>query len=179
MTKINKKLLIIVIGLAIIFSFVIVFYFLNIPVYTINQTGEISDGYSTIQALKSDSSLIARVNIRDVETLKYNDVIFTISNATITNVFKGNIEPRTIRILETGGIHNNIEYVFEENKVFKRNEKAIVFLKKYKGPIVDDAYVVLGVFQGKFIEKDDKLIPSKHTIGELKTVSKLIDLKIK
>lgn len=177
MSLINKKSIYLVLISAVVISFIIIYY-KNIPIRTVNISGEINKGYLTIQELKDDSDMIARVDIYNIRSLKYSDVVFTISEAKVSNVFKGDKKIKELKILETGGIYNNSEYIFEENKVFNKGQKAVVFLQKYNGPIVEDAYVVLGVFQGKFIESSKALLPSKHTVGELKQVNDVKDLKL-
>lgn len=72
-----------------------------------------------------------------------------------------------------------MNYAFDGNEVFKENEKALVFLDKYTGPVADDAYVVLGVYQGKYVFTDDStLLAPKEAQGDLAKVKSIEDLGI-
>jgi len=155
----------------------LIIYTLNIPLRTVDTGGELTKGYSSIDDLKDSSELIAEVLVSDSDALKYKNVIFTVQSAQVQKLYKGSVDIKDIQILETGGVYGNAEYTFEKNKVMKKGEKAVVFLEKYKGPILKDAYVILGVFQGKFtIDKNGDLTPSYETIGEISNVKNLGDL---
>jgi len=96
--------------------------------------------------------LIAEVEIEKSDSFPYKHVVFTLSEAKLLHVYKGEVQnDETIKILETGGYKDGTEYTFEGNKVFTEKETAIVFLEKYEGPIVDYAYVIKGGYQGKFV----------------------------
>jgi len=84
--------------------------------------------------------------------------------------------------LETGGQIDNKEYSIEGNDVLRENEKAILFLEKYEGPVAEDAYVVLGVYQGKFkINPDNNqyIVPSgaPQFLEELKNIDIILESK--
>ncbi|WP_135549230.1 hypothetical protein [Paenibacillus cymbidii] len=173
--KRNKIVVLSAITFIAIIGFIV--YTLNIPLRTVDTGGELTKGYSSVNDLKDSSELIAEVLIADSDALKYKNVVFTVQSAQVQKLFKGNADTKNIQILETGGVYGNVEYTFEKNKVMKKGEKAVVFLEKYKGPILKDAYVILGVFHGKFtFDEDGDLTPSHETVGEISTVKNLGDL---
>lgn len=129
-------------------------------------SGELEVKYTTIDQLKNASDLIVEVKAADVGSLKYEGLAFSLVNAEVKKVYKGDVG-KNVNILETGGTVEGQEYVFEDSPVFKKNESAIVFLRKYIGPVTENAYVVTGAIQGKFKMDGDKLKAPKHAEGEL------------
>lgn len=118
----------------------------------VNISGDVHESFTNIQQLKDSSELIAEVEIEKSDSFPYKHVVFTLSEAKLLQVYKGEVQnDETIKILETGGYKDGTEYTFEGNKVFTEKETAIVFLEKYEGPIVDHAYVIKGGDQGKFV----------------------------
>lgn len=102
--------------------------------------------------------MIAKVEINVSESFQYKNVVFTLSDAKVKQVYKGDVEPENvIKILETGGYKDGTEYTFEGNEVFETGEKAYVYLEKYEGPVAKDAYVIKGVYQGNFLEEEGEL----------------------
>ncbi|KMZ41702.1 MULTISPECIES: hypothetical protein [Bacillales] len=119
---------------------------------------DVVEGFDSIKELHESAEVIAEVEINDSESFQYSNVVFTRSDAKVKQVYKGDVEPENvIKILETGGYKNGTEYTFEGNKVFETGEKAYVYLEKYEGPVADDAYVIKGVYQGKFLKEEGKL----------------------
>lgn len=143
----------------------------------INVSGDVSRWYDSFSELEKDADVIVEVEIENIDTILFSDVVFSVSSAKVTNVLKGEYTEKTINILETGGIYKGQEYVFEENPVSKKNQKQLLYLVRYVGPIHDDAYVILGVYQGKFnIDKNNKLIPSYGVSSGLKSTSEVSEL---
>ncbi|MGG1553391.1 hypothetical protein [Paenibacillus ferrarius] len=117
--------------------------------------------YSTLGELTSDAEDIAEINVLSQETITYLDVPFTISTVTVKSALKGSIkEGDTIKVIETGGEYSPIgkdgkelpktNLKFNGIEVLSKNDHAILFLNKFVGPQVKDAYVPVGVYQGKF-----------------------------
>ncbi|WP_173275974.1 hypothetical protein [Paenibacillus sp. NEAU-GSW1] len=146
---------------------------------TVNVHFDLSEHFESVESLQESASLIARVKIKDTSSYQYGNVVFTLSDATVKKVYKGDIEKQAdIRILETGGSYEGLVYIAEGNAVFAKNDEAVVFLEKYDGPVAEDAYVIKGVYQGKFKVKGDQLIPSDEVFGELQTVDSYSDLNL-
>jgi molybdopterin converting factor small subunit len=62
------------------------------------------------------------------------------------------------------------------NPLVKKNEKVLLFLKKYKGPVIEDAYRTLGSYQGHFkINKDGDIIvvgdKNEHRVKDANSLS--------
>ncbi|BFT71230.1 hypothetical protein [Paenibacillus sp. P36] len=144
----------------------------------VNIQGELSKEYDSVDALKQDSDLIVEIIATNVNSLKYEGLIFSITDSTVNKVYKGAIQGSSIKILENGGSYEGKEYIFEESPVLKSSESAIVFLKKYNGPITDHAYVVTGAIQGKFKKNGSKLHPPHYAPGELAGVKDIANLRL-
>ncbi|WP_169091583.1 hypothetical protein [Paenibacillus sp. PL91] len=125
---------------------------------------------------------IYEIVVNSSNSFEFKDIVSTLSNSKVTKVYKGNNTPG-VKILETGGILEDIEYQFDDSPVLKAGDKAIVFLKKYEGPIIEaqGGFVVSGVFQGKFdIDKTTGLIkPNEHKKGKLSSVKSVSELIVK
>ncbi|MFF0827248.1 hypothetical protein ACFYU8_10235 [Brevibacillus sp. NPDC003359] len=124
----------------------------------VDVSGDVVEGFDSIKKLNESAEVIAEVEINESESFQYKNVVFTISDAKVKQVYKGDVDPENvIKILETGGYKDGTEYTFEGNEVFETGEKAYVYLEKYEGPVAEDAYVIKGVYQGKFLEEEGKL----------------------
>lgn len=125
----------------------------------VDVSGEVVEDFDSIQKLNESAEVIAKVEINVSESFQYKNVVFTLSDAKVKQVYKGDVEPENvIKILETGGYKDGTEYTFEGNEVFETGEKAYVYLEKYEGPVAKDAYVIKGVYQGKFLEEEGELL---------------------
>lgn len=143
--------------------------------------GSLAESFTNVEALKNKSEIIAEVQIKDADSFHYETMTFTLSEGVVKKVYKGELNKKdTIHILETGGRNGLEEYTFEGNKVFEEGDKAIVFLEKYEGPVAPDAYVIKGVYQGKFKIKDENgsLEPAKHVSTKLEKVENIGDLEL-
>ncbi|WP_400162059.1 hypothetical protein ACAF76_017025 [Brevibacillus sp. TJ4] len=90
----------------------------------------------------------------DTESIVYNDVTFHITKITINKLYRGMdsvSEGDTITLLQTD--------ILEDPLVEERKE-LILFLKKYQGPVIDNAYRIVGLKQGHFtLNSDGKVYP--------------------
>lgn len=144
----------------------------------INVSGSLVKIYKNIEELDNDSDFGIEGTVLSNEYMRYKDVAFTISTVKVEKSLKGDItEGSTIRVLQTGGIVDvtnenlpekafedkeevaiskerskgkKVEIVFENAPVLKTNQKCILYLDKYEGPIGEDLYVAEGDFQGRF-----------------------------
>ncbi|MFB9328115.1 hypothetical protein ACFFSY_19480 [Paenibacillus aurantiacus] len=134
--------------------------------------------FTSLDELTSRANDIVEVDILDQqETVEYGGVVFTISAAKVISAQKGNLTPdAVIKVLETGGVMSDgQEFKFNGIPVAKKKDKLFLFLEAYKGPITQDAYVPIGVYQGKFkVEKDEviQLAPSEEKLKDYKPVKK-------
>ncbi|GMK43724.1 hypothetical protein PghCCS26_08510 [Paenibacillus glycanilyticus] len=113
---------------------------------------DLANIYSSLDELESASDLIAEVSITgDIENVEYEGANFTLSDAKVKEVIKGDEIKGNIKIFEVERFNINLT---------KKNDKFILFLQKYQGPVTnEDAYVITGVYQGKFsISNDNKVI---------------------
>lgn len=133
----------------------------------------LTDEFRSIQELRDRAELIALVSVKSTKSLTVSGVTFTLSESEIKEVFKGDAPQRVINILETGGIDGKGNMIsYSDNPVFQRNDQAVVFLERYVGDVAKDAYVILGVYQGKFrVVDEDKLIPTTGVSDQLENLT--------
>lgn len=181
----------------------------NLP--TSNMSGKLVNYYKTLNEINNDSELVVMGTIIENEYIEYDDLIFTLSKFKINNVIKGELNVGdTIKVLQTGGISEitpnstdvksfedpeEVEKYSNENygkkyettiegvSVLKENDNAILLLKKYVGPIVEDSYVGTGDFQGRFIINSNtksntpSVTPQSTFLTETVTFDDLMNLK--
>lgn len=154
---------------------------MNVPLFTIHSTGELSESFSTTDSFKTNADLIVEMKKTGGKSFKYEGVAFTLSTGSVTAIYKGKLaDKKEIKILETGGVVHHIKYTFEGHEVLKNNDTAIVFLRKYNGPATDEeAYVILGEFQGKFkLDAEGNIIdPHKYLSEPLKSIRSKAELE--
>ncbi|GGG91028.1 hypothetical protein [Paenibacillus radicis (ex Gao et al. 2016)] len=147
------------------------------PTSTVSMHFDLSESFQSVDQLRTSSPVIARVKINTTKSYPYSNVVFTLSEASVQKVYKGQLG-KQIHILETGGSYGGLHYLAEGNAVFASNDEAVVFLEKYEGPVAEDAYVIKGVYQGKFKVAGERLIPSSEVLGELQSIQSFNDLQI-
>jgi hypothetical protein len=121
---------------------------------SIMSSADLETHYETLDSIINDADLIAEVKVKEKATKKdYNSATFMINQVQIKEVIIGDstLKGKEINLLELGFDESDLNIV-------KNNKKYLIFLTKYEGPITDDAYVVTGVYQGKFkINTDESL----------------------
>jgi hypothetical protein len=120
----------------------------------------LEEHFQNFQELQNRASNIIQVTVIDnIETINYGEVTFTVSKAKVLSGFEGTLKVGDeIILLETGGMMNNgQELKFNGIPVIKPGEELFLFVDKYVGPVTKDAYIPIGVYQGKFKVKDNKV----------------------
>ena len=114
---------------------------------------DVEKTFNTLDEIASDSTLIVHVTLQDQsEVISYGGADFSLSKLYIQKMYKGDAKlvNTTINLLELSTI---------DIKKDQGNGMYLLFLKPYEGPIVSNAYVISGVYQGRFkYDNDDKLI---------------------
>jgi hypothetical protein len=179
---------------------------------TIDTSPSLTKIYKSISELKDDSDIIIEGTVKDTTSVMQGPVPFTISQVHVDEVYMSN-DPDIVRggeahIIETGGIINPDfqikeflekfpgkpidsgkvkpkEMTMDGISVLKPYNHAILFAKRYTGKATQEkAYVILGVYQGKFLVEDGKVIhdiPDKVKVkfkDEFKSKSDLIKLML-
>lgn len=129
--------------------------------------GQLAESYSSIAALSRAADLIVIGEIDGNSSKTYGNLPFTDVLVRPTRTLKG-VAPAPLTVLETGGLleahpklpgavpGSPIPASFEGVPVMAPGERYVLFLRGYQGPITADAWVILGVVQGKFaIGRDD------------------------
>ncbi|MFC5528603.1 hypothetical protein [Cohnella yongneupensis] len=131
--------------------------------------------YQNFEEITIDSDLIVEVELTgNTKQFNYGHADWSVADAEVKKVYKGDekFKSELIQILEVAPLDNT-----SENYV---NKKHLLFLKKYIGPMIEDAYVIAGVYQGNFkIDNEDKLIYEADKYhGYISFQSKLNNQKI-
>ncbi|MDP5272841.1 hypothetical protein [Chengkuizengella axinellae] len=150
-------------------------------------TGVVSLSQGSIGSLDINSKEIF-TDVKDIATLTPTVIVgqvksvpesFDYSQATF---FKAEVEIKEIyrdteKNLKKGDtitlLQNDIVSV---DPLVEKNEKVLLFLKKYTGPVIEDAYRTLGSYQGHFrINKDGDIIvvgnKKEHRIKDINSLS--------
>lgn len=106
-----------------------------------------SEIFSDMSELATRSSLVVVGQVKtSSEPFEYGSVTFFESQIQIKDLYRdannGLTKNDTITLLQ-----NDIE---EIDPLVKKGEKVLLFLKKYEGPVIDDAYRIVGLYQGHF-----------------------------
>lgn len=147
-------------------------------VQTVEVSGDLAIQYKSVDELKRNAEIIVRVKAEKVKSLTFQNTVFTVSTNDVQKVYKGTSVPSTLKVLETGGLIGDKNYVFESSPVLSPGEEAVLFLERYDGPITNDAYVVLGAFQGKFNATGEELTPQKNSHESLIRVHSIRDFDL-
>ncbi|MBP2114659.1 hypothetical protein [Paenibacillus silagei] len=141
---------------------------------------DLTESFDSADSLEKSAPVIAKVKVNTAKSFDYGNIVFTLSDAEIQKIYKGNLTNNTaINILETGGTgEDGLNYSVEGNAVFSKGDEAIVYLEKYVGPVAEDAYVIKGVYEGKFRLEGERIIPPEESRGNLEQVTSISDLNL-
>ncbi|HBV98444.1 MAG: hypothetical protein JL50_20420 [Peptococcaceae bacterium BICA1-7] len=108
--------------------------------------------YSSIEELAKDTPLVITGKVAgNSEKFDYKHVTFIKTKISIENIYRsgyGLKEGDNITLLQTE---------MEEDPVVDKSDKLLLFLRKYEGPVIDDAYMIIGLEKGHFFLKDNKI----------------------
>lgn len=112
--------------------------------------------YESLEELTNSSDVVAEIIPGDSKKLiEYENAKFTLIDAKIKDVFVGDnsLKNSTIKVLELG------DYQVGDTQLVKSKERYLIFLRKYQGSVTsEEAYVPVGVYQGKLKIKDDQTL---------------------
>lgn len=112
--------------------------------------------YETLETLIGESKLVVAVKVKDeAEVMNYENATFTKNQVEIQDVILGGgqLKGTNVEVLELGDISKGDKAVLQPGKEY------LLFLQTYEGPVTSDAYVVTGVYQGKFeLTDENKLV---------------------
>lgn len=119
--------------------------------------------FTSLVDLKSGGSLVLVGRVVGSAPHPYGRLPFTKTRILVEEIVSGAVQPgAAIDVLETGGLFwptakdgtlspRGVQQVsFEGVPVMATGERYFLFLEPYTGPILENAYVVRGEFQGKF-----------------------------
>ncbi|RAP78501.1 hypothetical protein [Paenibacillus montanisoli] len=131
---------------------------------------DIETEYQSLKEIEQDSALVAVVKLTgNVKPIAYQSANFTLTEAEIQKVLKGKHDLHSkINLLEVSVFNLNLT---------KKSDKLLLFLKKYVGPITEDAYTIAGVYQGKFNVISNKVVYDGDDYNGINTFQKAFDNK--
>lgn len=115
-------------------------------------SGKLAHSFETLDDIVSFSELIVEAKATSEQnSLSYGGVKFVKTKILIKEVLKGDksLSNRQITLLQTK---------LEQDPIIDKNDHVVLFLHKYEGPIIDDAYVCAGLYQGHYKIKDNNLV---------------------
>ncbi len=127
----------------------------------INSPAELREEFVDLKDLKKEAELTIEAKVISQETIVYEKVPFTISQVEVLKKFKGNLNKGSIiNVIETGGIFepqgkngetfNKVEMQLNGVSTLKPDDHVFLFLEGFFGPQIEEAYIPLGAYQGKF-----------------------------
>ncbi|MBO0588358.1 MULTISPECIES: hypothetical protein [unclassified Sporosarcina] len=128
---------------------------------------------STIDDLAEVSPIVITAKGSGVsEEFMYKDLSFYKTRVKMNDIFRDEFnnldKDLEITILQNDG---------DMDPKIQNNETVLLFLEKYEGPIIEDAYVIIGMKQGQFKYNNDGTIMSKANDFELSRNTKNDNLK--
>lgn len=112
--------------------------------------------YETLEELTNSSDIVAEIVPGDSKQLiEYKNAKFTLIDTKIKDIFVGNssLNNSTIKVLELG------DYQVGDTQLVQSGERYLIFLRKYVGSVTsEEAYVPVGVYQGKLKIIDDQTL---------------------
>lgn len=113
-----------------------------------------------LNALTKDSTCILLGHVLNDQTnITYGGVDFVTTKIQVNKVFKGmNSSNGEITLLQTK---------CAADPIVEKNTDTLLFLEKYEGPIVKDAYVCKGLSQGQYRISGNSILPSKKGMNSL------------
>jgi hypothetical protein len=118
--------------------------------------------FNTLDELSVASPIVIRCKLQGKnEGFIYSEVEFVKSKVKVLNIFRSDedfMENETIAVLQT--------YI-EEDPILSKNNEYVLFLRKYDGPVTDNAYIIVGAMQGQFNVKNEKLYSKTNLKNKL------------
>jgi len=111
-------------------------------------TLDLEKDYNTLEGIVKDSSLIAEASLQNKsEIIPFKGSDFNKTQLKVEKVYKGDpkLENTNIDVLELSMLNITKDV---------GTGKFLLFLKPYEGPIVQNSYVITGVYQGRFKVSD-------------------------
>lgn len=144
----------------------------NISSKKILESFSIDEYYKNLEDLVESSDLIVEVKSKDdPQDFVFKNAHFTTNLVNVKEVVKGDVtlENQDIKLLQFSNI------------AIENNKKFLLFLKQYVGPVTENAYIVSGVYQGRFeISNDSDLkYSAAEQGGEIFFQEEFIELPLK
>lgn len=138
-----------------------------------NQRPQLARFRSNVEIIDitEQADLVIRAKVKKIgKSLYENDNITTTVELSPKEIYKGNLESKTIEVVVDGGFDKETKTYFEYESIFKRNEDTLLFLNK-----INDKYVLTCSSQGKYtyLKSTDKEITFQGSSGEVLTLSEV------
>lgn len=116
---------------------------------------DLADNFTDFESLTQASPVIVTARVEgNAIPFNYTDVSFYRAELKLLDVVRD----------ETNGLKKDDTITLLQNdlnaydSLVVKNENVLLYLRKYEGPVIENAYIIVGLSQGHFrIEKDEKL----------------------
>ncbi|CAM4494746.1 outer membrane murein-binding lipoprotein Lpp [Paenibacillus endophyticus] len=133
-------------------------------------SSDLADIYSSLDVLKADSEFVAEITLTGAFKAlpEYEGANFSLTEVKVQEVIKGD-ERYNGQVISLIG--------FAPLITTEKSDRFVLFLHRYEGPVLsEEAFVVSGVFQGKFrIDDKDKIHYDNHDYLETAAFYKELD----
>ncbi|MFZ5985569.1 MAG: hypothetical protein ACOYWZ_00370 [Bacillota bacterium] len=90
--------------------------------------------FASVKELKESAEEIVRLKVLSSETVKHEEMHFTVSKAEVLKVYKGNlVEGNIINLTQTGAVVDGQDISIAGDPIYIPDDEMILFLKKYVG----------------------------------------------
>lgn len=130
-----------------------------------------SEIFNNVNELAESSPIVIVGQVKsDRKSFEYSSVTFFESRIQVKDIYRdteGKLNKNgTITLLQND--------IYEVDPVVKKGEKVLLFLKKYEGPVIADAYRIIGLYQGHYkVSNEGKLVAvgnqKEHKLKDIDT----------
>ena len=120
----------------------------------VSGSGKLVDNYKSIDDLIQDSPIIVIGTVASAnDKFDYKGVTFALTRFKVETLIRGEV-PEMINIIQT---------VMSEDPLINKDNKMVLFLVKYIGPVTkDEAYRMKGLYQGQYRIEDNTIIKNQQ-----------------
>lgn len=116
---------------------------------------DLVESFGDLNGLAASSPVVITAKIdKENETFTYGELNFVRTKIKIKDVYRD----------ENKELQKNDEIILLQNDIGEldpkvmKNEEVLLFIKKYDGPVIQNAYRIVGLVQGHFKIKDNQII---------------------
>lgn len=107
---------------------------------------------------------VVRVKVLSSKNFKYDDIDFVSNEVQVLDTLRSNdgLKPdQKITILQTKDV----------NTLLQKNTEMMLFIEKYRGPIIENGYVIIGHDYGQYVVSDKNLKRVTKNLDKVKKIA--------